>query len=88
MITHIAAINNCDGFQNAPTKAATPNIPNVTIIALAWNNSPNTVSAIASIVRVTLFFIAQTKKKIRRTIQHFAKDNNPFRYNTFSCTVT
>ena len=83
---HIPANINCHGFQNAPIRQTTPNVPNVEIIAFAWNLSENITSAIRSNHCNPLFFIS--KQIIRGAITHFANDNNPFRAYLFGRTVT
>ena len=53
--------------------------------------SENILSATASNAKTNLLFIVSAlhaKQVIRRTIQHFAKNNDPFRDNPFGRAVT
>lgn len=57
---HIPEIINCHQCQNEPTKAATPKIPNITIMVIDCDLSEDILPIISHNFRVFLF-IAQTK---------------------------
>lgn len=64
---------------------------NIIAKTFACHASEKKTSTIFSIFSINFFFmvlILHAKQVIRRTIQHFAKNNDPFRDNPFGRAVT